>query len=179
MADLPWGIKDEGLLDVEAFFEYAGYKARDMREPLGEIQLHIMLDIVQAFETEGWRTGGWDPPSDSYLMRAPGPDAWEPRRGGLLEKTGEMRAIVEDEASWTLTMNDLTFHPPSEKAAWHQTGAQSRSRGGSLPARPIIELTEADIESFEQIFADWLDGLRSANRRRGIPDTSLRPGVFG
>lgn len=174
MAELFWSSKDEGIDDVEAFFEYAGYKVRDMREPLTETKDHIQSVMNLQFLTEGeYRSGGWVPLSPDY-------EEWKIAHspGSILVLTDEMRQVVLSDGSWAVLTDEAEFYPLSEKAGWHQEGVLDRGRGGELPARPILELNEADYAYIEQVFVEWLDELRTANIRRGLPDASIRPAIF-
>ena len=179
MADgLRWDITDDGILDVEEFFDYAGYKSRDMRQPLREVQFIIEDSITEQLDTQGH--GGWEPLTQRYgdwkAIRAPG--------APMLELTGKMRTVIETPAAWEMTMTTLnydTMRADPGKAGmmpgWHQEGAM-RSKGGFLPPRPILELNESDYEYMEDAFVNWLDELRDNNSRRGAPDVNIRPSVF-
>jgi hypothetical protein len=46
---------------------------------------------------------------------------------------------------------------------YHQTGTPK------MVARPWLVITQADEEMVQDIFYEWLDDLRTTNRRRGAP----------
>lgn len=178
MDGISFDIREEGFLDVDAFFEYAGYKTRDMREPLHEVKYIIQESIDNRLENEGY--GEWEPLTERYgewkMLRAP--------MAPMLELSGEMRQVIDSEDAWRLTATTLTYDTmqadpglAGQLPGFHQEGAE-RSKGGRLPARTILDLSEGDYEAMEQAFVDWLDGLRDANARRGFADASLRPSVF-
>lgn len=178
--DLNWRASEVGIEVTEEWFDYAGYRVRDMREPLGETRDYINRLMDAQFRTEGLAlSGGWEPLSEDYAVRKFRAVGAEP----ILVRTHEMKDIVLDlePPVWRITMNDAVFDPPIERAGWHQTGVQrfgggpDHNKPNRLPARPILELHEEHYLMIEDIFEQWLDDLRSGNRRRGVPDAALRP----
>lgn len=190
MADgLEWSFDEVGTDDLESFFEYAGYKARDMRAPLSDTADYISFTVLAQFESEGaFRSGGWLPLDEDY-------EEWKLVKGGgdmILQLTpallhGEpgdprddyMMNTLLNPISWTVTSHDAIWHPDSDRAAWNHMGAVDRRRGGTLPSRPILDLNETDYEFIEDIFYEWLDELRTANPARGDVGEAEPPGIFG
>lgn len=152
---------DAGL--AEAWFEYAGYKIRDAREPLDDVMHRVVWPAIrEQLRTEGVRSGEkWPGLSTKYeswkIQRYPG----EP----MLRLTHDMEKALFDSRSYRVTSDSLVYRPNDEKVAWHQEGAD-RERN-VLPQRTIVELITEDYEDIEGIFQNWLDELRTANIRRG------------
>lgn len=174
-----WDSRIEGITDVESFFEYAGYAVRDMRRPLNRTKEHIQSLMEQQFATEGEaRSGGWERLAEEY-------ERWKMAHtpNTILRLTNEMYGIVTSDEAWTVTPEHAIYLPPSEKAAWHQAGAPDRTTAqgtpNPLPARPILDLDEYDYMAIEDIFYDWLNGLRHVNQARGEPDFKSLPSIFG
>lgn len=181
MPEIYWSSREEGIQGLEAFFEYAGYKVRDMREPLQDTADYIQSTILFQFESEGaYRSGGWTPLEERY-------QAWKEAKGGgdmilqlepfLLHsdpgtpEDNKMMVPLLDPSAWDITLLEAVYEPDSTRAGWHQTGVDYRRRGGALPARPILDLDEEDYLFIEGVFEDWLDELRSNNASRIGPAT--------
>lgn len=165
--------------DAQSFFNYAGYHARDMRDPLEDV-LHLIIGpgIVEQFEENppgGHRAGGWLPLKESYLA-AKVAGGYDHR---TLIRTDAMRAeLIADIESARVTKDELHFIATDPKVPYHQYGRSGGGRGGVMPARPIVVWTHEDDEKATAIFELWLDRLREANARRGAVDSSLRPSSF-
>src|SRR6185437_2709223 len=183
MADELFNARELGLSDAEEFFIYAGYRSADMREPLHRAKAIIQMSMQGAFDTEGVSTGlPWVPLSDDYAAwKESSIWAGEP----MLRLTHEMLDVVMSDEAWHITMENAIFSPPSEKAGWHQAGVLGRHGGGRnhdgpnpLPARPFLNLGDAEYGAIEEVFYQWLDDLRTANTRRGGPGEIPFPAIF-
>lgn len=162
---------------LQEFFIYAGYKVRDMREPLTDV-LHeiIFRNLEEQFDGNGILAGGWEPLTDAYFARKHADPlfAGEP----TLVRTGEMREYLLGmfpEKPYHITRSYLLYDPHHiERVEWHQHGVPMRNPGGDLPARPIMTWSEANSVEAGHIFESWLDDLREYNARRS--GSATRPG---
>lgn len=152
---------------VQEFFTYAGYHVRDMREPLEESLVFVVLaNIEEQFVTEGALAGGWKPLTDEYRMRKE--VRWPGK--GILEASGGMRDYImgaRGDKPWRITRSYLVYDPHHDpKVEYHQHGAYGRQPGGNLPAREILTWGAHDDLHVEHIFSEWLDKLRDYNFAR-------------
>lgn len=169
MADIILSI-DVDVAEAEAYFEYAGYHARDMRDPLKRVLDDVILaGIAENFETEGGRVGGWEPVSDPWLK-------YKMKHGYHLEtlqQTGDMRRYMLGldfpNEPWHITQESLDYQVHMDRAIYHQAGT------GRMPMRRIVVVTPEDYDAIEDIFSRWLDDLRTKNARRGAANASIRP----
>jgi phage gpG-like protein len=154
-----------------AFFEYAGYKTRDAREPLRKVAMEVIYPgIVEQFEEEGARTGGWQPLNKKYLKQK-AKDGYGDKP--ILERTGEMKDALLDPEAFHVYKTKLTYRPNApDRAVWHQQG---RDDENYMPARPWLVITEEDNAQIRDIFTDWLDELRTSNPRRGGTEVYMGP----
>lgn len=154
---------DDG--EVQAYFDYAGYRARDMRDPLQQVLTHIRTVAGVNFATEGTLSGGWAPLTPKYA-------AWKARAYGnrpmLVLKAGAplRRAAI---SSGRVTRNHLAYHPSARNEnGFDYAEPIFMGRGGTNPmlARPWFEDDEQFREFVEHVFYEWLDDLRTRNSRR-------------
>lgn len=157
---------------AKEFFVYAGYHIRDARDPFRRVAYEVILPgLVEQFDTEGERTGGWEPLDDDYLE-----DKIKAGYGNkpILERTGAMKRDLLDPLAFHVTKDHLSYNPSDFNQVaeygnrydfYHQTGE------GRVPARPWLVLTPNDERQIAEIFYEWLDELRLANRRR--PNTGV------
>jgi phage gpG-like protein len=157
-----WRIELEGEEQAKAFFDYAGYKVRDMRDPFHRVKDEvILLGLHVQFNTEGGRTGGWISLNADYEEDKFAKWGYKP----ILEASGLMKQKLLDPDAFHITQKRLVYSPDApEYAVAHQTGAE-RPRG-DLPPRPWLVVTFDDEDKIYDIFYEWLDELRHANRRR-------------
>lgn len=145
---------------LQAFFAYAGYKARDLREPFRKIAFEVLLPgIAEQFATEGERSGEfWEDLSTPY-------DLYKELRWGpkpILEASGAGKAALLNPGAFEIHAHSMRYSPDApEYMDYHQTGTSK------MPARPWLRITPDDELQMTDIFEDWLDDLRSANQRRG------------
>lgn len=163
---------------AQEFFDYAGYRSRDLREPLKDVLHSVVLrGIAEQFATQGGRSGGWAPLSDSYMMR-------KPPGLPILMLTGQMAEYLMlgdmPGGPARVTREELRYHPTMDRVSWLHWGAYNGR--GYLPPRHIIEWTNEDDAATEEIFASWLDDVMHANTRRyggSRPDTlPIIAGIF-
>lgn len=166
-------INDE---ELRRWFEYAGYKVRDARDPFARIAYElILLGIETQFVTEGMRSGGWMP----LALRTRQERAHEgfgPAHP-ILERTGAMKEDLTAIDAFRITREHLEYSPrDTRQIAEHgKTYAHyHQEESGRTPARPWLIITDSDEEYMEHIFENWLDDLRFENRAR--PNVL---GIFG
>jgi hypothetical protein len=158
---------------AQAYFDYAGYHVRDARPPLTDVKNFVIIPAIRGqLSSRGVRGGKpYEPLSLDYEKRkAADGYGMEP----ILRRTGAMEMALFDEDAFHITSQHLDYEPDSEYAFWHQVGGYVFGRP---PQREIIVLTTSDAEEIEDIFTIWLDDLRTANTRRGVPDANMRPGI--
>jgi phage gpG-like protein len=153
--------------DAEAFFDYAGYKARNLTEPLNRAADTISAAIMDAFITEGASTGrpwaqlsksrvgerrGLEHPilrwTDDLFDAATGADAFS------IGHTGPYSAALRYHV-------DLDYAAAQQKGGWVDAGGNQHP-----PARPFVVFTAAVQREVQDHFREWLDDLRDRNRRR-------------
>lgn len=180
MPEGAWYAMGAGGEELAEFYEYAGIYVYNMRPALLDMKEWIQHTIEMQFETEGaYRSGGWQPLSEDYEIwkrtHAPGRP--------ILVLTGAMQAIVESDDAWAVGIQYAEYLPESELAGWHQEGVPDRRTRGwqprndrgqfgtkrtaanPLPARPMLDLDELDLEELEDRIWKWLDELRMAPGR--------------
>lgn len=157
---------------AERYFEIAGYRARNMRDPLQESRAILLHHIAMTFETEGdWAGVEWPELNADY-------EAWKEKHRPGRPKLVFDRELVNAAISRRTTHiegND-TLRYELEVPAYadaHQDGAtwvQFNHKGQpvvhKLPARPFVVETEALTAQIEAAFIAWLARTRSANRSR-------------
>jgi hypothetical protein len=158
--------------EAQAYFDYAGYHARDMRDPLRDVLHQVILPgIFEQFESEGDRSGGWQPLTERW-------EQYKMRKGAIpmiLQFHGDMRDEMlglDGSEPWRITHDELNYAVHDKKATLHQQGGWEPGRP---PQREIIVITAEDDEHIEFIFTEWLDELRVANFRRGGVAVDVRP----
>lgn len=164
---ITWSTEEVGIEDFQRFIEEAGVRVTDMREPLEDTRDLIIGGMAEQFATEGARSGGWVPLEEDYQL-------WKDRRAqewmlqldplylhddpGTPEEQ-KMKEVLLDPIEWDIGFSEATYSPNSTRAGWHQEGVPFRRRGGELPARPILVITEEDYAAIDQYFWDWLDKI--------------------
>lgn len=144
--------------DVEAFFDYAGYKARNLSKPLNEARGIMLSSVEAAFDTEGDSTGEpWRQLSQD----------WAHRRGSehpILEITRELRIAAElgFEVHSSAHEARIDYRVDVEYAAVQFFGGGPKR----LPARPWLVATPEIQDAIEATFFLWLHELADGNRRR-------------
>lgn len=154
--------------EAEAYFDYAGYHARDLRRPLIRAMVEIVIPgIDEQFDTEGARSGGWRPVTDNWFRHKLKHATYLT----TLMFDGDMRKEATSPTNIEVTRDgEADFVIDSDVARYHQSGM------GNNPVRELIVWTPDDEEEFSDIWGDWLDDLRVANaRRHGFADRPAPP----
>lgn len=168
--DLYWDIKVDDR-EVINFFEYAGYKTRDARDPLSKVAYEVIYPGIQIqFITEGARTGGWQSLSTMYEKQKAA-DGYGAKP--ILERTGAMKKDLLDISAFRVTRTSMHYHPrDTHRVAEYGSGEyaeylqQGRYDEHYMPPRPWLVVTPEDERKIYDIFYEWLDELRTANRSR-------------
>lgn len=129
------------------------YRARDMSPVLDDIAQDWVAAMEEQFATEGKRSGhAWAPLArDTYLRRG--------SKHPILVETGEMLIEMTGEDNIDVTDDSITMHLPSgveERAAAHQFGFVNDRTGQPVPARPMIDFTDFDVERWSNKITDYL-----------------------
>ena len=160
---------------VQEWLAYAGYHIRDARDPLGEIRDEVIRPAIEEqIRTQGMRSG--DPYrelTEPYRLRKEAQYGVQP----ILVASGDMRDDLDEVTAYRITRDSMTYEPSNDYAHWHQTGGYVENRP---PQRIILKLIPNDYQVIENIFQDWLDDLRVANRRRpsDTPGGQSMPNIF-
>lgn len=175
---------------AQAYFDYAGYKVRDAREPLRQIMHDVVWNAIgKQLDSEGSRGGRpYDQLSDDYLERkireGYGGQPILRRTGAMAGRNiGDRTGALFAPDSYIVTRTRLIYDPELADAEvdytnWHQTGGYEFGRP---PQREILVLIRDDVDSMQDIMTEWLDDLRTANRNRGATDPNFQaplPDVF-
>lgn len=150
----------------QAFFTYAGYKARNPRPPLRDAGDAILRHVHEAFMTEGTSIGHtWDDLADGYIPE-------KIRTYGhvypILVGTGGLkRDATAAQAIGIRVLPDggyVTYRVRNRLASFHQQPYGPET--GKMPHRPFYDMTTELRQEIDQIFIDWLDELKAAHRDR-------------
>lgn len=146
---------------AQAWFDYAGYKIRDARQPLRRVAFEVIRPgIVEQFKTEGMRTGGWQQLRYPYAV-------WKMEMVGdkpILEFSGKGKRRMLALTAFKVHKTSLIYNPNDPGYMhWHQTGGY---KPGKPPQRQIVTITTQDKAQIEAIFMEWLDSLRLSNKAR-------------
>lgn len=158
-------IYDLDTREAEAFFEYAGFRARNMRDPLQRVGNRLLHHVNLTFATEGgWVAHPWPELNPKYA-------AWKLSQVGerpMLVFTGQLRreAIsrrrLRIEASYGHGRLRYTLDRPAY-AEYHQDGEGRNKR------RPFVVINRELVEEVELVFREWLEELKGLNvSRRGL-----------
>lgn len=157
---------------TEEFFQYAGYRARDMHEPLRESAKDLLDQTKAAFDTEGESLWGvrWEEVSVAWRKR-------KQKKGGTAEMLLRFNDNLIDAATGrgglpnpihvTATRMDYVLRFPVY-AAVHQFGWWDKN----IPARPYVAITEELELATTQHFLWWLEDIKAQNRLRSRITTS-------
>lgn len=161
-------IDDE---QAQEYFAYAGYKIRDMRDPLRDVRDQVIRPAIrEALDSEGESIGEvWPAYSEDYGTRKETSlYADEP----MLTRTRTARAVLDNPAAYHITQTKLDYFIFSDYMYYHQSG---EAMGGKQ--RRWLDITTDDEYQIQGIFEAWLDELALANRRRGNPEYGRTFGV--
>ncbi len=162
---------------AQRFFEYAGYRTRNMSEPFAQTRTLTQHWINMQFDSEGGQmSGGWEPLTMPYLERKmQSPNLSE----NILEATGALKRdaarSVRSGSDWV----EVAIPTRSKDGEYSLVELHQEGRDGdnAMPARPVWETTTEYLEEVQFIYWRWLDQVRSRNaRRRGSsrPSGGLR-----
>lgn len=164
---------DYDAADAEAFFEYAGYRARRPREPLEDVRRIVLLHVSNAFLSEGLTTdGGWQELSGADQHPIGGYAKDKQKRWGfvhpILQASGDLEAAATDRRAVKIRQTsgggELAYTVNVPYAVFHQ---QPDGPGtGHMPHRPFYDFDADMIENIEDAFGDWLDDIKADNQRR-------------
>lgn len=154
---------DVDARQLQEFFVFAGFKARDLRDPLRKSMEEVVIPAVRdQILSQGVRSGNPYPPLDEEYER------WKTEEVGfaypMLIRSGDMLKALTDSTSYRVFRNSAYYRPQDiDYAHWHQTGGTKR---GQPPRRVILSLIPEDEHHIQNIFQAWLAELRDANRAR-------------
>lgn len=172
---MPWSFLEVRVdtHEVDEFFAFAGFKARDQRDPLREsIEDVVHPAIKKQIASQGTRSGEpYQPLNEEYELRKI--EDWG-FAIPILVASGQMLQDLTSDTSYRVFKSHAWYRPESEYAHYHQQGGRQRGRP---PKRVILNLVPEDYEKIQDIFEAWLAELRDANRaRRGrgsMPDFNI------
>lgn len=155
------------------FFEFAGFRARNLSDPLRRAGATLLHHIARTFETEGdWIGHPWPLLDEGYA-------AWKEQHAPgrpMLVLTGLLRRMAISRSAVHVTGNQLSWtvnlpyaHIQQEGATWmtlRKVGGKFRPHVAHIPARPFVQVTPGLVEAIEQDFRVWLEELKSVNRAR-------------
>lgn len=156
----------------EDWFAYAGFRSRDMRDPLTQVGHSILSRVNATFATEGAALLG-----EEWEELSPGYAEWKEKVAPgkpILQLSRELYREAIDDSNVKVHRTDLFYEVPLARGKWHNDGdpfrmAQTRSGDlvpNPLPQREWFEWDDVMAERAENIFNDWLEGLRRRNTRR-------------
>lgn len=165
------GVETQIVVDTdeaERFFEYSGYRARDMREPLYDSGEKLISHIEDTFWEEGANVGNpWPEVSEDWRKA-------KDKKGGtaifLLRFTDDLiNAATSRKSLYWGTGDALIYEVDIDYADVHQEGASFVTPTGGyaeIPPRPFVVVTEELEMEVTDIFYDWLERLHNENARR-------------
>lgn len=162
--------------EAQAFFDYAGYKTRDMREPLERVLRFVRAFEMEVFASEGEALLGhqWDelsdnPPGRGYLSRK------ERERPGQTILRYDDDLWLQAISAGRTTVDSLTYEVTAQNKRGFDYGEAHMTGTDKMPARPWFGWTQSHEEFTQYVFELWLDELRTANARRGEINSGARP----
>jgi phage gpG-like protein len=161
--------------DVEEWFEYAGFRARNPRTPLRQAGDVVIAAVRRAFanEADPATATPWRQLSRGYArekvriwgFEEPILQASDPSLGGGLKTQAERRSnidILVNTGGGSVEYN--LDHPYAEL---HQTGTPPAQgdKGDGMPARRFLGLSPEDRDQIDFVFWAWLEDIKRVNRR--------------
>lgn len=142
-----------GEREVSRAFSRFADNVNDFRGALKAISYDFhTIATVRQFQTEGAYSGQkWQPLSDDPAGK--GYATWKARAhpgAPILVLSGEMRRAATDPARDQIGTLEAKLVIDSDIAIYHQRGTKT------MPARPIIRLTEADKDRWSKTIHRWL-----------------------
>lgn len=172
MRELIWSYDDD---DARAFFEYAGYKARNPSEPLRTSGRRLLSHINETFAAQGAYDGQepWAQLRPYYAKRKLA--TWGPRP--ILVASGRLRGVAKAPARIRIERDigggsggELLYELEApfygELLQDGFTAVAPNGKTVEVPARPFVNITPHFVEGVEFTFRTWLEEIRARNRAR-------------
>lgn len=124
------------------------------RVPMAFAAQELTADIRMNFEGQHDPEGRpWEEWSENYA-----PYAEVTNIGAILQQSMELQDAATDPSAVRVTDDALFYDLDAlpERGIWHQEGRQ-RSKGGDLPARPFLGLSDEAAGSIFLTFSKWFD----------------------
>lgn len=153
---------------AEAFFTYAGFRARNLSEPLRRAGRRLLHHVNLTFATEGaWIGEEWPELDPTYAAHKLADVGAKP----MLVYSGELRRDAISDRTLRIEQHGegatLVYSLANRKAAAHQYGGWVDEKGREHPpARPFFEVTPELVEGIETDFRIWLEEIKGVNARR-------------
>ena len=168
---------------AQAFFEYAGFRARNMGEPLRRAGRRLLHHINLTFATEGeWAAEFWPKLSEPYATRkreAVGERPMLVFEGTLRSRAISRRAIRvtqhADGGELSYELDTPVYAPAHQYGGWWDDGNPKTGREPSQhpPARPFVGITDELVQLIEEDFRVWLNEIKGVNVRRRSLDLPM------
>jgi phage gpG-like protein len=134
---------------------------RTFRVPLEKAVESVGIQhIIHQFEVGG--DPAWEPHAESTVERRSRQGTLGGYPQDILVESGALFAAATAKARWTITGDEAwysgNFPERVRYAPFHMTGA-NLARGGFMPARPFIQMTDQDVDEIQGIFGKWVDGI--------------------
>ena len=135
-----------GDKQIQRGFSRFADDVKDLREAFGEIAKDFKEVEEKQFSSEGgYGSGGWAPLSPAYAAR----------KGGqhIMVRSGTLRDSLEGKTPYTIEdiqPLELRLGSKVNYAIYHQKGTRK------MPARPLIQLTDADKTRWHKLIHKWL-----------------------
>lgn len=158
--------------DAEAWFEYAGYKARNLTVPLRQAADILLASVMRAFLTEGRSTGRqWKRLSESRIRERGGSShpilRWE---DDLFDAATHPRAAhvrhVGAHGARLLYSVDVDYAAAHQFGGYQSVNLETGEVSEHPPPRPFVVVTRRMQQAWQQQVVEWLDDLKSRNARR-------------
>jgi phage gpG-like protein len=159
------GLRPGVMVSIDATGEFLGGSAIDaakidklgmsfksFREPLTEALNGVLIPAIKQNFAEQGR-----PPWKKLTQRTLQNRLYEGfQRGPILDKTGRLKREAARKNNWDIRANTIVFRgvyftQKVSYAGYHQNGALT------MPARPFIQMTEADEVEIYGIFVSFLE----------------------
>lgn len=147
---------------IDQWVVFAGYKARDAREPIREALEHVVVPAIdEQIASQGSRSGDPYPDLSTKYMS----DKIEEYGFAypMLIASGQMMKDLHDDTAIRVFRDHGYYRPKNDYMQYHQEGGWIEGRP---PQRVILDLITEDYDEIQDIFEAWLAELRDTNRAR-------------
>ena len=130
----------------------------------------LYLDFLEIEETQ-FATGGSRSSGESWAALSPNYARWKAKHAPgrpVLTLSGAMRAALTSRTGASGQIKDIrgkekraTFGVSMQRAYWHQHGTRK------MPARPVVQLTEADKRRWARTVQTWAKRKLEADLGQG------------